>query len=45
MEVCQLQKEWLKPKGNLLNKIPDINYKDEIEAMNPIVLNNNLKNI
>ncbi len=29
----------------LLNKIPEMNYKDEIEAMNPIVLNNNFKNI
>ena len=29
----------------LLNKIPEMNYRDEIEAMNPIVVNNNLKNI
>jgi nucleoside 2-deoxyribosyltransferase len=27
----------------LLNPIPNISYKDEIEAMQPIILNNNLK--
>ena len=26
----------------LLNQIPDINYKDEIEAMQPVILNSNL---
>jgi predicted RNA-binding protein with PUA domain len=27
----------------LVNPIPDLNYKDEIKAMNPIVLNGNIK--
>lgn len=29
----------------LLNPIPEINYSDEIRAMKPVVLNNNLNNI
>jgi predicted RNA-binding protein with PUA domain len=29
----------------LLNQIPEIGYKDEIEAMNPIILNGVLENI
>lgn len=29
----------------LLNKIPEMSYRDEIEAMNPIILNGNLSKI
>lgn len=32
----------LDKKKYLLNPIPDLNYKDEIEAMEPTILNNNL---
>ena len=35
----------LKKKIFLLNSIPQINYSDEIEAMQPIILNNNLNKI
>ena len=35
----------LNKKIFLLNEIPDMNYKDEIEAMSPIVLNGDLKKI
>lgn len=35
----------LNKKNYILNDIPEISYKDEILAMQPIVLNGNLKNI
>lgn len=35
----------LNKKIYLLNQIPKINYSDEIEAMNPIILNNDLSKI
>jgi len=35
----------LDKKIYLLNPIPEMNYKDEIEAMNPLVLNNDLLKI
>lgn len=35
----------LHKKVFLLNPIPQINYSDEIEAMNPVILNNDLSKI
>jgi hypothetical protein len=35
----------LNKKVFLLNPIPQINYSDEIEAMNPVILNNDLSKI
>ena len=35
----------LNKKIFLLNNIPDISYKDELRAMQPIVLNNDLSKI
>jgi hypothetical protein len=35
----------LKKKIFLLNNIPELNYKDEIVAMQPIILNNKLEKI
>lgn len=35
----------LNKKIFLLNPIPQINYSDEIEAMNPIILNHDLSKI
>jgi hypothetical protein len=29
----------------LLNPVPQINYSDEIEAMNPVILNNDLSKV
>jgi predicted RNA-binding protein with PUA domain len=35
----------LNKKIFLLNSIPEMTYKDEIEAMQPIILNNNLEKV